>query len=220
VRASYEDGIRQDSASARSPRLNRQASPTRKVSARWVNARPSGRSLKSRLSRRRPASARRGALFRRAVLRPASVEVVTTPSNETGHERPREEDARSPSCPRWSVKRLRPAQGAPQENKNPIAPAALSSPVSCRGWVSCSKVWLRVLTNLDRRGTQITTISAIGSDSWAKLAGPIATNRREEESRPTQSSLLNRLGRGDPTARADSHTSGTGSTPMPAARFL
>lgn len=158
-------------------RLNTEAVPTRRVSARWersvvwgVLRNPAYRGVacfgKTRIS------------ARTRVMRPQRRRGVTTPNTTAGHERPREEWIEIPVPALVTEESFARAQELLHQNKirsrrRTIAPSVVQGLVSC---AKCGYALSRTSTQTSAR--KIHYYKCIGSDSWRKLGGPVCDNGR------------------------------------------
>jgi site-specific DNA recombinase len=157
-------------------RLNAEAIPTRKHSARWERSvvwamlrNPAYRGVaafgKTRVAGRTRLS--------RALRRRGGVVSVSS----AGHERPREEWIEIPVPALVSEERFARAQELLHENKirsrrRTIAPSIVQGLVSCQ---KCGYAFSRTSTTTSAR--KLHYYKCIGSDSWRKLGGPVCDNR-------------------------------------------
>ena len=158
-------------------RLNAEAIPTRKRSARWERSVVWG-VLRNPTYRGVACFGKTSICGRTRVMRQQRRRGGTTPSTTASHERPREEWIEIPVPALVTEESFARAQELLHENKlrsrrRTIAPSVVQGLVSCQ---KCGYAFSRTSTYTSAR--KIHYYKCIGSDSWRKLGGPVCDNRR------------------------------------------
>src|SRR5215472_2276858 len=117
-------------------------------------------------------------LSARTQMRPQRRRGITTPSNTTGHQRPREEWIEIPVPALVTEESFARAQELLYQNKirsrrRTIATSVVQGLVGC---AKCGYAFSRTSTQTSAR--KIHYYKCIGSDSWRKLGGPVCDNKR------------------------------------------
>jgi site-specific DNA recombinase len=117
-------------------------------------------------------------LAARMQTRPQRRRGATTPSNTTGHQRPRDEWIEIPVPALVTEETFARAQELLYHNKirsrrRTIAPSVVQGLVGC---AKCGYAFSRVSTQTSAR--KLHYYKCIGSDSWRKLGGPVCNNNR------------------------------------------
>jgi len=117
-------------------------------------------------------------LAARMQMRPQRRRGATTPSNTTGHQRPRDEWIEIPVPALVTEETFARAQELLYHNKlrsrrRTIAPSVVQGLVGC---AKCGYALSRTSTQTSAR--KIHYYKCIGSDSWRKLGGPVCDNKR------------------------------------------
>jgi site-specific DNA recombinase len=158
-------------------RINAEAIPTRKASARWERS-TVWAVLRNSAYRGVACFGKTRASARTRVIRPLRRRGAATSSTTAGHERPREEWIEIPVPALISEDTFARAQELLQENKirsrrRTIEPSIVQGMVSCQ---KCGYAFSRTSTQTSAR--KIHYYKCIGSDSWRKLGGPVCDNGR------------------------------------------
>ena len=158
--------------------INAEGIPTRKATARWERARPSGPCCAILRIVVSPVSVRRVPLSRTRVIRPQCRRSVITPNMTSGHERPREEWIEIPVPALVREDSFARAQELLEQNKirshhRTIEPSIVQRLVSCQ---KCGYAFARTSTRTSAR--KIHYYKCIGSDGCRKLGGPVCNNGR------------------------------------------
>jgi site-specific DNA recombinase len=158
-------------------RLNTEAVPTRKVSARWERSVVWG-VLRNPAYRGVACFGKTSISARTRVMRPQRRRGVATPSTTAGHERPREEWIEIPVPALVTEETFARAPELLHQNKirsrrRTIAPSVVQGLVSC---AKCGYAFSRTSTQTSAR--KIHYYKCIGSDGWRKLGGPVCDNGR------------------------------------------
>jgi site-specific DNA recombinase len=158
-------------------RINAEAIPTRKASARWERS-TVWAVLRNSAYRGVACFGKTRASSRTRVIRPQRRRGVITPSMTAGHERPREEWIEIPVPALVSEDSFARAQELLEQNKirsrrRTIEPSIVQGLVSCQ---KCGYAFARTSTRTSAR--KIHYYKCIGSDGWRKLGGPVCNNGR------------------------------------------
>jgi site-specific DNA recombinase len=158
-------------------RLNAEAVPTRKLSARWERS-VVWAMLRNPAYRGLACFGKTCASARTRVMRWQRRRGTTTPSMTVGHERTRQEWIEIPVPALVTEESFARAQELLQENRirsrrRTITPSVVQGLVSC---AKCGYAFSRTSTYTTAR--KIHYYKCIGSDSWRKLGGPVCDNRR------------------------------------------
>jgi site-specific DNA recombinase len=155
-------------------RINAEGIPTRKARARWERSTVWG-VLRNSAYRGIASFGKTRGSARTRVIRPQRRRGVVTLGTTAGHERPREEWIEIPVPELVSEESFARAEELLQENKirsrrRTIEPSIEQGLVSCQ---KCGYAFSRTSTQTSTR--KIHYYKCIGSESWRKLGGPVAT---------------------------------------------